>query len=80
MLQWSRRRILLAVLFLALAAWAVWLFGSSGPFGDCIHKRKNYQAYKALHEEALFPVKLGVRVNLHAACFVHVTRPCGRNP
>jgi hypothetical protein len=66
-------RGVLLVLAAVLLIWMMWLVGSSEPFGHCVHQRKNYQAYQALHKEALLPVKLFVRLNLNAVCTVHVT-------
>jgi hypothetical protein len=66
-------RVVLALLSLALIVWLLWFFGNSDPFGHCIHRRKNYQPYQVLHKESLFFIKIGVRLNLNAACAVHVT-------
>jgi hypothetical protein len=66
-------RMVFAFLLLALIVWLLWFFGTSDPFGHCIHQRKDYQPYQALHKESLFFVKVGIRLNLNAACAVHVT-------
>jgi hypothetical protein len=72
----ERRRFWLLVILALLSTlivWLLWLFGTSEPFGSCIHQRKNYQAYQALHKETLFPIKLNIRLALNAACGVHVS-------
>jgi hypothetical protein len=55
-----------------IVAWAVWLFGTSFEFSDCIRKRKEYEAYQALHEKPFFIVKAFARIHLNSVCAVHV--------
>ena len=62
--------VLLSVVFLA---WLIWFIGNLEPFRYCIHQRKNYQAYQALHKETLFIVRVFVRAELNSVCVGHVT-------
>ena len=69
------RRTYIAFGGLVLAAsgfYLLWLFGTSEPFGYCLRQSKNYQAYQALHKEALFTIQVLGRFNLNARCAVHV--------
>jgi len=59
------------VLAIAAAACLIWIVRSTGAFGHCIHERKNYKEYQALHENALFVIKLFVRLGLNSVCTAH---------
>jgi hypothetical protein len=60
------------VLVALAVALAIWVISPLKSFQDCIHERKNYKAYQALHNEPIFLIKERTRIRLHLACAVHV--------
>lgn len=61
------------LLSVAGMACLVWIIRSSDVFAHCAHGRKDYREYQALHENALYIVKLFVRLGLNSVCTAHAT-------
>lgn len=66
-------RIVFVGLLVLILSCAIWLFGTSQPFGNCTKQRKNYEYYEILRKETSSIVKLNRRIGLNVTCVVHVT-------